>query len=67
MNADYNTLDCRKNQWHFCAGASRASPTGLPSAVRQPLGSAPEPDVDAAHGEGSRLGIGCMKDGPDGV
>jgi hypothetical protein len=42
-------------------------PQRTPSAVRQPLGSAPEQSVDAAHGEGSRLGISCMKDGPDGV
>jgi hypothetical protein len=67
INADYHALDCRKNSRLFCAGASRVYPTGPPSAVRQPLGGAPEQGIDAVHSEGTRLGIGCMKDSPDGV
>jgi|SoiMethySBSTD1v2_1073268.scaffolds.fasta_scaffold339418_3 hypothetical protein len=67
INADYYTLDCRRNQRLLCAGASRAYPNGPPSVVRQPLGSASEQGVNAAHGEGARLGIGCMKDGSEGV
>src|SRR5437867_4176060 len=51
----------------FVLAPRERTPPGHPSAVRQPLGNAPEKGIHAAHGEGACLGIGCMKDGPDGV